>query len=290
MESSESLSGLSKTALGMARVRAAESRRPDRLFDDPYASAFVGTFPEEQVITGGLSSLGAAFFFHGAIRTRFFDDHLLAATAAGCRQVVLLAAGLDTRAFRLAWPDGVRLFEVDLPEILGVKERVLAEQKAVPRCRRTVVPADLRADWPAAVIAEGFQPARTTAPSPRDSGHGGIHQPVEGRPRRRRIPMADPARVEGRAPRPRRGCRRLWSCRASRLTRRLPHRRPRSRAASSPPSAVQRGNARHRPRSGDRTADSRRRSEDRPSLGCWLDRRGWSGEGRCAPYGFQELR
>jgi methyltransferase (TIGR00027 family) len=103
------------------------------------------------------------FFFHGVIRTRFFDDYLLAATTAGCRQVVLLAAGLDTRAFRLAWPDGVRLLELDLPEVLAFKEQILAAQHAVARCQRTVLPADLRKDWPATLTAAGFQPTQPTA-------------------------------------------------------------------------------------------------------------------------------
>ena len=84
-----------------------------------------------------LASLGAAFYFHGVIRTRFFDDYLLAACVAGCTQVVLLAAGLDTRVFRLPWPDDVCLFELDLPEVQTFKERVLAGQGAVPRCERT---------------------------------------------------------------------------------------------------------------------------------------------------------
>jgi methyltransferase (TIGR00027 family) len=77
--------------------------------------------------------------------------------------VVLLAAGLDTRAFRLAWPDRVRLFELDLPEMLAFKEQVLAAQHAVPRCQRTVVAADLRGHWPAALAAAGLQPTRPTA-------------------------------------------------------------------------------------------------------------------------------
>jgi methyltransferase (TIGR00027 family) len=77
--------------------------------------------------------------------------------------VVLLAAGLDTRAFRLAWPDGVRLFELDLPEVLAFKEQVLAGRHAGARCQRAVLPADLRQDWPAALAAAGFQPAQPTA-------------------------------------------------------------------------------------------------------------------------------
>lgn len=69
--------------------------------------------------------LGAAFSSAGVVRTRFYDDYLLAAARAGCRQVVLLAAGLDTRAFRLMWPAGVTVFELDLPAVLGFKDRVL---------------------------------------------------------------------------------------------------------------------------------------------------------------------
>lgn len=164
-----SLASMAKTALGMARVRAAESRRPDRLFDDPYAAAFEAAAPgafaedEQRATSAGLARLGAVFFVHGVIRTRFLDDYLLAAATAGCRQVVLLAAGLDTRAFRLTWPERVRLFELDLPEVLAFKERVLATQHAVPRCERAVLAADLRQDWPAVLTAAGFQPAQLTA-------------------------------------------------------------------------------------------------------------------------------
>ena len=162
--------GVGKTALGVARVRARESQREDRLFDDPYAQAFVdaapGAFPEEQAVRerpaahGPLASLGAAFYAHAIIRTRFYDEYLTAATAAGSRQVVLLAAGLDTRAFRLAWPAGTRVFELDLPGVLAFKEAVLAARGAVPRCERVTVPADLREDWPARLAVAGFGPGR----------------------------------------------------------------------------------------------------------------------------------
>jgi hypothetical protein len=77
--------------------------------------------------------------------------------------VVLLAAGLDTRAFRLTWPDGVRLFELDLPDLVDYKERVLAEQAAVPRCQRTVLRVDLREDWPARLESAGLRPGEPTA-------------------------------------------------------------------------------------------------------------------------------
>jgi methyltransferase (TIGR00027 family) len=165
----EPLRGVGKTALGVAMVRARESRRDDRLFDDPYAQAFVdavpGAFPEEPktgeelAALGPMASLGAAFYVHSVIRTRFFDDCLTAATTAGCSQVVLLAAGLDTRAFRLPWPQRTRVFEVDLPGVLAFKDSVLTAQGAVPRCARTTVPADLRAGWTAALAEAGFDRA-----------------------------------------------------------------------------------------------------------------------------------
>jgi methyltransferase (TIGR00027 family) len=73
--------------------------------------------------------------------------------------VVLLAAGLDTRAFRLAWPAGTHVFELDLPGVLAFKEAVLDARRAVPRCERVTVPADLREDWAAGLTAAGFAPA-----------------------------------------------------------------------------------------------------------------------------------
>ena len=155
--------GVEKTALWVAMVRAHESTRPDRLFDDPYARAFVEAepveFPEapvdeaELAALGPLASLGARFYVSGVIRTRFFDDYLI---AAGCPQVVLLAAGLDTRAFRLAWPEGTRLFEIDLPEVIEFKNSVLDSRAAVPRCDRVAVAADLREDWAGSLTAAGF--------------------------------------------------------------------------------------------------------------------------------------
>jgi methyltransferase (TIGR00027 family) len=173
------LRGAGKTALGMALVRARESRREDRLFDDPHAQAFAdaatGAFPDEtaaggeraaagELGAGGpLARLGEVLAFHAVIRTRFFDDYLLGAAAAGCRQVVLLAAGLDTRALRLPWPAGTRLYEIDLPDVTSFKETVLARSDARPACERTVIPADLRGSWPAGLAAAGHSPAAPTA-------------------------------------------------------------------------------------------------------------------------------
>jgi methyltransferase (TIGR00027 family) len=166
--------GVGRTALGVAMVRAMESRRRDRLFHDPHAAAFLAAAPavfgaeraaRRGAVAGlsGLSSAGAAFWSHVVIRTRFFDDYLLDATTQGVTQVVLLAAGLDTRAHRLAWPSSVRLFELDLPEVLTFKRRVLSTRSAEPRCDLRPVPVDLRQDWAAPLIAEGMRPDQPTA-------------------------------------------------------------------------------------------------------------------------------
>ncbi|MFC0546703.1 class I SAM-dependent methyltransferase [Kutzneria chonburiensis] len=148
---------VSKTALGVARVRAAESERADRLFDDPWAAKFCAAAPD-QVPGGERTPLSLAFAFHAIIRTRFYDDYL---RESGCRQVVLLAAGLDSRAYRLDWPADTGLYEVDLPKVLAFKDAVLGD--AEPRCARTVVPADLRDDWATALPDSGFDPTLPTA-------------------------------------------------------------------------------------------------------------------------------
>jgi methyltransferase (TIGR00027 family) len=98
-----------------------------------------------------------------AIRTRFFDDALIGACADGIRQVVTLGAGLDARAFRLPWPDGTRVFELDVPDVFDFKERVLADQDAKARCECVVVRVDLRLDWPAALHVHGFRDDEPTA-------------------------------------------------------------------------------------------------------------------------------
>lgn len=156
--------GVGRTAIGVARARAVESRRPDRLFDDPHAAGFVtAAYGEEAESrrTPTPPSL-AAMACDLVVRTRFFDDYLLRAAAEGCLQVVVPAVGLDTRAFRLPWPRGVRFFELDLPEVLAFKERVLAEQSAVPACRRTALAVDLREDWAALLTGAGFDPQART--------------------------------------------------------------------------------------------------------------------------------
>lgn len=155
------MEGVGRTSIGVAKARAWESRRPDRLFDDPYAVAFTeaAALPPTPP-----SPMRIRLAYHVIIRTRFYDDYLLDACAAGRRQVVLLAAGLDTRAYRLPWPDGVHLYELDLPDVLAFKDEVLTGEAAAPRCTRTALPLDLRADdWPARLTKAGLDPERPIA-------------------------------------------------------------------------------------------------------------------------------
>ena len=144
-------------------MRARESGRPDRLFDDPYAAAFATAADPQAVDDARPSRQRQALAFQVVIRTRYYDEHLQSAVADGCRQVVLLAAGLDTRAFRLSWPPGTKVFELDLPELLEVKERVLAGIGAQPRCERVVVPVDLRERWLSSLTDAGFDAGSSTA-------------------------------------------------------------------------------------------------------------------------------
>jgi methyltransferase (TIGR00027 family) len=153
------LPGVSRTAVWVAGMRASESARVDRLFDDQFAGVFVSAAGDE-VTEAVAAPPGTSEFL--AIRTRFFDDQARAACTAGVRQVVLLAAGLDCRAFGLDWPAGVRLFEVDLPEVFVFKEPVLTSVGAVARCVRGVVAVDLRGPWADALTGAGFDPGVPT--------------------------------------------------------------------------------------------------------------------------------
>jgi methyltransferase (TIGR00027 family) len=95
------------------------------------------------------------------LRTRFFDDFLLRVTAGyKIRQVVLMAAGLDTRAFRLSWPEQTRLFELDQPQVLEYKEQILASAGAVPTCERKMIAVDLTGPWTETLQGAGFDPAQ----------------------------------------------------------------------------------------------------------------------------------
>jgi len=145
----------------MAAARARESERADRLFYDPLAAALAGSegfaWLERMELAAGS---GGGPGLYAVIRTRFFDDFLLdACRRLGVRQVVLAAAGLDARAFRLDWPSQTRLYEMDLPEVLATKDEVIEEAAAKPDCERRTVGVDLQQEaWPEALLAAGYRP------------------------------------------------------------------------------------------------------------------------------------
>ncbi|MFJ9774343.1 class I SAM-dependent methyltransferase [Kitasatospora sp. NPDC101157] len=161
-------SGVWATAVGVARVRALETEREDALFHDPLARAFAaagGLWPSSPQLPDDEAARRRrlAVSFSVVIRTKFLDDLLQQACAAGVRQIVLLGAGMDSRAFRMDWPEGTRLFEVDTAAPLDFKASVLRREEAVARCERITVPVDLREDWPAALAAAGHDPSVPTA-------------------------------------------------------------------------------------------------------------------------------
>lgn len=148
---SPSLWELTETALVIARERAAEHAREDRLFADPFAAGLGGEGPR-------LDAFAPIMRGYVGLRTRVFDEGLL---GAGCPQVVLLASGLDTRAFRLPWTPGTVVFELDVDELVDYREPRL--DAAAPRCDRRVVRADLRGEWAEALLAAGFDAQVPTA-------------------------------------------------------------------------------------------------------------------------------
>lgn len=163
------VSGVGITALAVAAARSIESHRPDGLINDPYAEAFVTaaappvpmpTRPDADVEQADLWERMAG---HMGVRSRYFDDFFRTSCAAGARQAVILAAGLDTRAYRLDWPAGTRVFELDQPRVLEFKDTVLRGHGAAPSCDRRVVPVDLREEWAGPLRDAGFDPAVPTA-------------------------------------------------------------------------------------------------------------------------------
>lgn len=156
-----SLPPVGLTAIGVAAIRAAESVRPDRLFDDPFAAGFARAAGDWRPSTGAPATEEQARSRRRltswiTVRTRFLDEVVLNACAGKCRQVVILGAGLDSRAFRLVWPEGTRLWELDLAQVVEFKEQVLRAEEWRPRCERIAVPVDLSGDWGAPLQSAGF--------------------------------------------------------------------------------------------------------------------------------------
>lgn len=147
------------TAHWTAAVRADETSREDGLFEDPWAAALAG--PDGAAWLAGRPPGSTVPI---VIRTRFFDDWLRGvAIEDGIRQVVLLAAGLDTRAYRLPWATATTVFELDRSGVLAEKASTLEAAGATPSCDRRVVGADLAGDWAAALVAAGLDAARPAA-------------------------------------------------------------------------------------------------------------------------------
>ncbi|KMO83221.1 MAG: class I SAM-dependent methyltransferase [Mycolicibacterium rufum] len=159
------------TALFVAAARALEAAKTNPVAVDAFAAVFCravggewaalldGSAPDHRLAT----PWGERFVDYQAARTRFFDDYFTAAAAADIRQIVVLAAGLDSRAYRLRWPARTVVFELDQPRVLEFKRQVLADYGATPRAARVEVPVDLRDDWPRALRDAGFDPSEPSA-------------------------------------------------------------------------------------------------------------------------------
>ncbi|OSC41521.1 class I SAM-dependent methyltransferase [Mycobacterium decipiens] len=165
------------TALGVAAARVAETESDNPLINDPFARAFVDAagdgiwsiYADPSLLAGATDvdpdvrarvKLMVDFV---AARTAFFDDFFLAAVNAGVRQIVILASGLDSRAWRLAWPDGTVVYELDQPKVLEFKSATLRQLGAQPMSQLVNVPIDLRQDWPKELQQAGFDASKPCA-------------------------------------------------------------------------------------------------------------------------------
>ena len=161
----------------VAAARAAETDKDNPLIRDPYAKVLVAgagtgiwefmldnefvakvadSDPEVAAVVEHMGS-------YQAVRTHFFDEFFTAAAGAGIRQIVILASGLDSRAYRLPWPAGTTVYELDQPKVLEYKAATLNQHGATPKAPRREVPIDLRFDWPKALREAGFDPSMPTA-------------------------------------------------------------------------------------------------------------------------------
>jgi methyltransferase (TIGR00027 family) len=161
------------TALSVAAARAVETGATDPLIRDQFAYLLVSTAGQPWArLASSLDWIGDDE--HGrrahrmsvdyqAVRTHYFDSYFTEAVAAGIRQAVILAAGLDSRAFRLNWPAGTTVYEIDQPQVVTYKTTTLESAGAAPTADRRTVQVDLRDDWAAALTAAGFDHSQPTA-------------------------------------------------------------------------------------------------------------------------------
>ena len=162
------------TALGVAASRAVETAGPNPLIRDDFARVLVSSAGPAWARLADAELAWLDSDPHGqrahrlgidyqAVRTHFFDEYFADAVRAGIQQVVILAAGLDSRAYRLNWPVGTAVYEIDQPQVLEYKTGILEQHGAVATASRRPVPVDLRDDWPAALTAAGFDRTQPTA-------------------------------------------------------------------------------------------------------------------------------
>ena len=158
------------TATMVAAQRALST--DEKLIDDPYAAPLVRAVGIDvyvrlvngQIPVGGDSEFDPHRMARGmACRTRFYDQFFLEAANSGVGQAVILAAGLDARAYRLPWPAGTVVYEVDMPEVIEFKTLTLGDLGAEPTAERRTVAIDLRDDWAAALQKAGFDPQAPAA-------------------------------------------------------------------------------------------------------------------------------
>ncbi|HEY2693897.1 MAG TPA: SAM-dependent methyltransferase [Pseudonocardiaceae bacterium] len=162
--------GVARTALMVAAARAMETHRVDSLARDEFAEHFVRAAPAsadwpvriEDAPGGDTNPLWGRLGRYFGVRTRVLDDRIADSVRAGARQVVLLGAGLDTRAFRLDLPRGTVVYELDRPDVLAFKRSVLDALGARPKATSRWIAMDLREDWASALLAAGFSPAAPT--------------------------------------------------------------------------------------------------------------------------------
>ncbi|OBI38444.1 class I SAM-dependent methyltransferase [Mycobacterium colombiense] len=168
-------SSVGATATMVAAGRAMATKDPRGLINDPFAEPLVRAVGVDfftKMMDGDLdvdaidnaSPVRIQSMVDGmAVRTKYFDDYFIESTGGGVRQVVILASGLDSRAFRLPWPAGTVVYEIDQPRVIEFKSSTLADVGAQPTASRRTIPIDLRADWPAALKAAGFDATAPTA-------------------------------------------------------------------------------------------------------------------------------
>ena len=175
-DSWEITESVGSTALGVAAARAAETESADPLIQDPFARAFLDaagdgmwSLTSDPKLSARLADIAPEVQAHTkvmvdfmAVRTAWYDQIFLDAVSAGVRQVVILAAGLDARTWRLSWPDGTTVYELDQAKVLDFKSSTLERRGAQPRARLVNVAVDLRQDWPTALREAGFDAAKPT--------------------------------------------------------------------------------------------------------------------------------